>query len=75
MAVGLGKIAQHAAGYRIELLGEQTDVVAAREQTIEQLSGFRVAGLQYVVVDQPEAACEETLLRPRGRPSPAFSVS
>jgi len=62
VAVGLRKIAQQAAGYRVELLGKQTDIIAAREQTIEQLSGFRVASLQYVVVDEPEAACEKRSL-------------
>ena len=35
VTVGLRKIAQHAAGQRIELFGEQTHVIAAREQTIE----------------------------------------
>ncbi len=35
MTVGLWKIAQHAAGQWIELFGEQTYVIAAREQTIK----------------------------------------
>jgi hypothetical protein len=35
MAVGLWKIAQHTAGIRIDLLGEQTYVVAAKQQSIE----------------------------------------
>ena len=60
MTVGLRKIAQHAAGQRIELFGEQTDVIAAREQTVEQLAGFRIAALQYVVIDEPKAARQES---------------
>ena len=43
MTVGLGKIAQHAAARWIDLFGEQAHVVAAREQTVEQLAGFRIA--------------------------------
>jgi hypothetical protein len=60
MTVGLGKIAQHAAAQRINLFGEQAHVVAARKQTVEQLAGFRIATLQYVVIDKPEAAREKS---------------
>jgi len=35
VTVGLRKIAQHPAGQRIKLFGEQTDIIAAGEQTIE----------------------------------------
>jgi hypothetical protein len=42
----LRKIAQHAASQRIDLLGEQTHVIASREQTLEKLSGIRIAALQ-----------------------------
>jgi hypothetical protein len=35
MAVGLRKITQHAAGERIVFLGEQSHVIATREETIE----------------------------------------
>lgn len=59
VAVGLWKISQHAPCCRIELFGQQADVIAAREQTIEQRPCFRVTALQNVVVDEPEAACEE----------------
>lgn len=47
VAVGLRKIAQHAAGDRIDLLGQQADIVAAREQAIEQGLGFPAPALQY----------------------------
>src|SRR6202035_3742316 len=56
VAVGLRKVAQHAASRGIELLSEQADVIAAREQTIEQPPCFRVAALQHVIVDKPKAA-------------------
>jgi predicted RNase H-like nuclease (RuvC/YqgF family) len=36
VTVGLRKIAQHAAGQRIELFGEQTDIIAAREQKVSR---------------------------------------
>jgi hypothetical protein len=58
MTIGLGKIAQHAAAKRINLFGEQAHVVAAGKQRVEQLVGFRIATLQYVVIDKPEAARE-----------------
>jgi len=59
VAIGLRKIPQHAAAPRIELFGEQAHVIAAREQTVEQLAGVRIAVLQYVIVDEPEAARQE----------------
>src|SRR5262249_9583587 len=59
VAIGLRKIAQHPTGERVDLLGQQTHVVAAREQTVEQLASFGVAALQDVIVDQPEAAREK----------------
>jgi len=60
MAVGLRKIAQHTASERIIFLGEQSHVVAAREEAIEQLAGLNVAALQNVIVDQPKAARQES---------------
>jgi hypothetical protein len=56
MAIGLGKVTQHAPGLRIELLGEQTDVVAAGEQTVEQPARLLIAALQYVIVNEPKTA-------------------
>ena len=56
VTVGLRKIAQHAASQWIELFGEQTDIIAAREQTVEQPPSFRIAALQNIVVDEPKAA-------------------
>jgi hypothetical protein len=62
VAVGLRKVAQHAAGYRIQLFGEQADVIAAREQTIEQTPRFRITALQDVMVDEPKAARQKCSL-------------
>jgi hypothetical protein len=59
MAVSLRKVAEHAAGQRIDLLREKADVVAAREQAVEEPPGFGVAALQHVIIDEPEAAGEE----------------
>src|SRR5262249_24991788 len=59
VAIGLGKIAEHAAALRIELFGEQAHIIAARKQTLEQLAGVRIAALQYVIVDEPKAARQE----------------
>lgn len=42
MTIGLRKIAQHAAGLRIKLLGEQPYIVAACEQTVKQRRAHRV---------------------------------
>ena len=60
MTIGLWKIAQHTAGQRIKLLREQADVIAAGEQTVEKVARLRVAALQYVIVDEPEAARQES---------------
>ena len=60
MTIGLRKIAEHASGQRIELFSEQTHVIAAREQPIEELLGFGVSALQYVIVDQPKAARQKS---------------
>src|SRR5262249_26280812 len=35
VTIGLRKVAQHAAGQRIEFFREQAHVIAAREQTLE----------------------------------------
>ena len=62
VTIGLRKIAQHPAGQRIKLFGEQSHVIAAREQTVEQLPGFRIAALQYVIVDEQKAARQKSPL-------------
>jgi|SRR6516164_4142594 len=56
VTIRLRKISQHASGLRIELLGQETDVVAAREQAFEQVAGLRIAPLQNVIGHQPKAA-------------------
>jgi hypothetical protein len=53
------------AGEWIKLFGEQIYVIAAREQTVEWLAGFRVAALQYVVVGQPETTRQKGSLTQR----------
>src|SRR6516162_3188353 len=60
MTVGLRKISEQAAGNRIELFGKQTDVVAARQQTIEQLPRLCITSLHNVVVDKPETAHQKS---------------
>jgi hypothetical protein len=62
VAIGLREVAEHSAGDGIELLGQQSDVVAAREQTLKQPSRIFVSILQKIVVDQPKAASQESAL-------------
>ena len=56
MTVSLRKIAQHAPIERIEFLGQQANVIAAREQTIEQPLRVLITTLQYVIVHEPKTA-------------------
>jgi hypothetical protein len=56
VTVRLWEVSQHTPSQRIELFGEQANVVTVREQTLEQLSRFCIAALQDVIVDEPEAA-------------------
>ena len=65
----LRKVADLPPRARVVLLGEQADVVAQREQPLEQRPRLVVAPLQDVVVGEPEAAGEERALRPPGSPS------
>jgi len=62
VTVSLREIAEHTAGQRIELFGQQTHVVAARQQAIEQLSSFRITALQNVIVHEPKAARQKRTL-------------
>ena len=59
MTISLGKIAQHLASERINLLGKQAHIIAARKQSVEQAAGFRVTTLQCVIIYKPEAAREK----------------
>jgi hypothetical protein len=45
---------------RIELFREQAHVIAAREQTGKELARFGIAALQYIIVDEPKAARQES---------------
>ena len=59
VAIGLRKIAQHAPCGGIELFGQQSNVVAMREQTLEEPLRILVSTLQDVIVHQPKAASQE----------------
>jgi hypothetical protein len=52
----LWKIPQHAPIWWIEFLSQQANVIAAREQTIEQPLRLLITTLQYVVIDEPKTA-------------------
>src|SRR5215470_4230289 len=52
----LREIAKLPLRLRIVFLGEQADIVAQREQTLEQGRCFGVAMLQLVIVGQPKTA-------------------
>ncbi len=65
MTIGLRKVAEHSASDGIELLRQQSDVVATSEQTLKQPSRIFVSILQKIVVDQPEAAGQESALAGR----------
>ena len=59
---GLREVAEKFAVARIDLLGEETDVVAALQQPLEELACvLRLAG-ERQVVDEPEAADRERRL-------------
>ena len=60
MTIGLREIPQHAAILRIKLFSKQAHIIAACEQAFENRPSFHVAPLQYVVVDQPEAARQKS---------------
>src|SRR5207248_7027097 len=56
---GLRKIPEEPSMRRIVLLGEQPDVVAERDEPLEDLARLRAAPLQRQVVGEPERAGEE----------------
>jgi hypothetical protein len=60
MAVRLGKITEHPASQRVKLFGEQADVIASCQQSIEKVAGFVITTLQDVVIDEPEAASQKS---------------
>ena len=70
----LREIAELAAAAGIVFLGEQPDVVARRQQALEQLARLVVASLQDVVVGEPEAAGRKTP-SPGGSPSTSRPLS
>src|SRR5689334_5885673 len=56
---GLRKISDLAREARVEFLGEQSDIVAQRQQTLEELARLVDAPQQGIVVGQPKAAGEK----------------
>ena len=56
MREGLRVVAHLPPRPRIVFFGEQTDIVAQREQPLEQYAGVVVPALQDVVVGEPETA-------------------
>src|SRR4051812_36853519 len=62
MGKGLGKIAEQSARARLVLLGEEVEVVAQGDQTLEKRLGFAQATGVNVGIDEPEAAREERTL-------------
>src|SRR4029453_2079403 len=59
MTEGLREVAKQFAGHRIDLLGQQPDIVGVLEQVLVQLAAALNLASQYQVVDQPEAAQHE----------------
>src|SRR3954451_18773924 len=55
----LREIAEQLAGMHVDLLGEQSDVVAAADDVVEERAGFIDAAGQRERFDEPEAAGEE----------------
>src|SRR5437762_10611307 len=58
----LGEIAHLTLRPRIILLGEEPDVIAEREQPLEESARVLMAPLQHVVVRKPKAASDEGAL-------------
>src|SRR3974377_1279143 len=60
MTISLRQITQHTTGQWIKLFGEQPHIVAAQKQALEQLPSLLIAALQYIIVDKPKAARQES---------------
>src|SRR5579862_4309867 len=65
MTISLRKVAEHATRDGIVLFRQKPDVVATGQEPLEHTLSIFVASLQYVVIDQPEAAGEEGALARR----------
>ncbi len=59
MGEGLREIAELAAGGRVVLFGEQAEVVADREQALEDRARFIPAAGERVIIGQPKGAKQE----------------
>jgi hypothetical protein len=62
---------QACAGTRVVFLGEQTEIILQREQTLEKHARIIETLLQDVIVRQPEAAGEESALAWRQTSTPS----
>src|SRR5437588_9875620 len=59
MSQRLGEIAQHLPPARIDLLGEQAEVIAGRQRRIEHLLGVTQLALVGKAFSEPERAAEK----------------
>src|SRR5215210_3091420 len=68
MGERLGKVAQRRAGGRVDLFGEEPDIVGVAAEPLEQVAGLlRRPAAQRQVLRAPEAADAERTLARRGR--------
>ena len=71
MGEGLRKVSEQPAGDRVVFLRQEANVVAHREQSLEELPGFGMPALEREVVGEPEGAGQECpLARAAGRRRP-----
>jgi hypothetical protein len=68
MGEGLREVAELALGVRIVFLGEQPDIVAEGEQSLEERAGFVVPALEDQDFDNQNEQARKTP-SPGGRPS------
>ncbi len=62
---GLREVADHPSGERVVFLREQTELVAQREQALEQFDRVLLAADHVEAVDEPERTGQERPLPPR----------
>jgi hypothetical protein len=62
MTKRLRKISEHATGTRVVSLGEQTEIIPQRKQTLEKPARFIETPLQDVIVRKPKTASEKCAL-------------
>src|SRR5579864_7098276 len=62
MRESLREIAQLSPGCRIVLFGQEADIIAQREQALEDLTRLGLAPLHRHIVSEPKAASEKRAL-------------